>query len=292
MEYKQNYLNNRDLLLEIHKSKNSYCSFDKPAYHQYDIIVDSIIDINKDTIEMAILNRIARLSNELYIVTKSKGISIKLSECEKEFQNIKKTDVIFRVMANDHLPIQLKKSKNTKIQSIFNDENQYDKDLEKIIQEQSSDKIKVNFPPFQHWKFDENDRLICVGKSHWRGDVTAGKFDQSKGKITDNLAKMMMKLAERYATKGNLRNYTYNDEMRDQSIIQLIEFGLKFNEARSENPFSYLSQIVKNAMIRVLNVEERHRNVRDDILEINGLNPSYTRVNDNEYQHTGINYND
>ena len=37
-----NYLNNRDLLAEIHKSKNSYSSYVNPEDSQYDMIVTDI----------------------------------------------------------------------------------------------------------------------------------------------------------------------------------------------------------------------------------------------------------
>jgi hypothetical protein len=35
-----NYLNNKDILKEIHESKNAYCYYKKPEYHRYDFIVD------------------------------------------------------------------------------------------------------------------------------------------------------------------------------------------------------------------------------------------------------------
>ena len=37
---KVNYLNNKDILKEIHSSKNTYCSFVEPEYHRYDLIID------------------------------------------------------------------------------------------------------------------------------------------------------------------------------------------------------------------------------------------------------------
>ena len=57
-----NYLNNKDLLEEIHKSKNTYSSYSKPEYHQYDIILTNTNKINIRTIAEAKRNRARRLS--------------------------------------------------------------------------------------------------------------------------------------------------------------------------------------------------------------------------------------
>ncbi len=143
---------------------------------------------------------------------------------------------------------------------------------------------KVNFPPFQHFKFDENDELVCVGKSHWRGSLKTGKFDKDAGQITNNLARMMIKLCERYATRGNVRGYTYNDEMKGQAILQLTQIGLQFDESKSDNPFAYFTAAVTNSFVRVINIEKRNQNIRDDILEMNGMNPSYTRTGAGEHE--------
>jgi hypothetical protein len=138
---------------------------------------------------------------------------------------------------------------------------------------------KVNFPPFQHWKFDEKNNLICVGKSHWQGGMKTGKFNKEHGRMTDNLARMFLKLCERYATRGNVRGYTYNDEMRGQAILQLTQIGLQFDESKSDNPFAYYTAAVTNSFVRIINIEKRNQNIRDDILEMNGMNPSWTRQN-------------
>ena len=138
---------------------------------------------------------------------------------------------------------------------------------------------KVNFPPFQHWKFDENDELVCVGKSHWKGDLLSGEFNKEHGQMTDNLARMFLKLCDRYATRGNVRGYTYNDEMKGQAILQLTQIGLQFDESKSDNPFAYYTAAVTNSFVRIINIEKRNQNIRDDILEMNGMNPSWTRQN-------------
>jgi hypothetical protein len=137
--------------------------------------------------------------------------------------------------------------------------------------------VKVNFPPFQHYKIDEIGSAVCVGKSHWTGGVKTGEFSKDHGQITNKLARMYIMLCEKYAMKFNWRGYTYNDEMRNSAILQLTYVGLRFNEAKSANPFAYYTAAITNSFCRVLNTEKRNQNIRDDILEMNGLNPSYSR---------------
>jgi len=149
----------------------------------------------------------------------------------------------------------------------------------KTVKNTADSHEKINFPPFQHWKFDDNDNLICVGKSHWIGGMENGHFSKEHGRMTDNLARMFIKLCERYATRGNVRGYTYNDEMRGQAILQLTQIGLQFDESKSNNPFAYYTAAVTNSFVRIINIEKRNQNIRDDILEMNGMNPSWTRQN-------------
>jgi len=261
---KVNYLNNKDMLAEIHRSKSTYCSFKDPSYHQYDIILPSLEKVNIRTIAEAKRNKAKRLADEDYARRKASGEKVKIADCEVDYKKIAKQDLIFRIMTYDHIPTNTTRKKNPKTVADGRD--------------------KVNFPPFQHWKFNENDELECVGKSHWRGDLEKGHFDKDAGQITNGLAKMMIKLCERYATRGNVRGYTYNDEMKGQAILQLTQIGLQFDESKSDNPFAYFTAAVTNSFVRVINIEKRNQNIRDDILEINGMNPSYSRTGQGEHE--------
>ena len=135
-----------------------------------------------------------------------------------------------------------------------------------------------------HYKFDDDDNLVCVGKSHWEGGMENGFFNKAHGQATRTLASMWMKLCDRYATRGNVRGYTYNDEMRGQAILQLAQIGLQFDESKSQNPFAYYTAAVTNSFVRVINIEKRNQNIRDDILEQNGLDPSHTRLHAGEWE--------
>jgi hypothetical protein len=263
MTAKVNYLNNKDMLLEIHRSKASYCSFTDPKYHQYDIILPSLDKINIRTIAEAKRNQAKRIGDLDYQTRKRAGEKVKQADCEVDYKKIQKTDLVFRIMTFDHIPLNNTRKKNPKSLADHRD--------------------KVNFPPFQHWRFNDEDELVCVGKSHWKGDLEKGHFDKDAGSITNNLARMMIKLCERYATRGNVRGYTYNDEMKGQAILQLTQIGLQFDESKSDNPFAYFTAAVTNSFVRVINIEKRNQNIRDDILEMNGMNPSYSRTGAGEH---------
>ena len=47
------YLNNRDLLLQIHASKNTYCSYVAQEDSQYDLIVTNLKKINASAVAQA-----------------------------------------------------------------------------------------------------------------------------------------------------------------------------------------------------------------------------------------------
>ena len=56
----KNYLNNKDILAEIHESKTTYCSFKEPSYHRYDFIVDMPQESIEKSLEYALKPEIIR----------------------------------------------------------------------------------------------------------------------------------------------------------------------------------------------------------------------------------------
>jgi hypothetical protein len=272
---KVNYLNNRDILKEIHLSKNTYCWYqDRANDHQYDIILPSLAKINQRTIAEARRNRADRIKRETGEIVNDKKIA--------------HTDLVFRITCWDHIPLAPKKvpktqAKKKKIEDIleFDDPVDVDDGLDDVIVDipQDTTKMRLNFPPFEHYRLDEEKNPQLVGRSHWKGDLQNGEFSKDHGTMTKKLALMFMKLCERYATRSNWRGYTYNEEMRGQALLQLSQIGLQFDESKSQNPFAYYTAAITNSFTRILNIEKKMQNIRDDILEINGLNPSWTRQN-------------
>ena len=267
---KVNYLNNRDILKEIHNSKKTYCTYlNIETDSDYDIIVDDILKINKTRIKEARVNKIAKTKKETQVILQPKDVTDE--------------ELVFRVMTWDHVPMVDKKptkaqlKKRAKLEEMFDDieEAREDEDYGDMSQVNT----KVNFPPFKHYKVDTEGNPYLVGMSHWKGTFENGQFSKEHGAMTAKLANMFIKLCERYATRSNWRGYTYNEEMRGQALLQLSQIGLQFDESKSDNPFAYYTAAITNSFTRVLNIEKKNQSIRDDILEMNGLNPSWTRQN-------------
>ena len=263
---KVNYLNNKDILKEIHKSKMSYCYIADEKYSDYDIILEDVKKINRNSIKQARENKAsllevenwteAKLAHESEFGSKDYKNKPKRKEFAVDPKSIPVEDLVFRVMTMEHIPEEEGRKKNPK--------------------NEAETKAKINFPSFKHYAYI-NDELVEVARSHWTGSLSNGHFDPNAGSITNKLGTMFLKLVERYSHRANWRGYTYVDEMRGQALVQLSQIGLQFNEAKSDNPFAYYTAAVNNSFTRVLNIEKKNQTIRDDILIEQGHLPSYGR---------------
>lgn len=201
-----NYLNNRDILKEIHLSKNNYCTYSDPVNdHQYDIILPSLSKINVRSVAEARRNRADRIKRETGQVVNPKKIL--------------HTELVFRVTCWEHIPMAVKKIpksqlKKQKIEDILEfdaaDENPVDELLDIPVLDDT--RMRLNFPPFYHYRLDADKLPFQVGKSHWRGDFETGEFSKDHGAMTRKLATMFLKLCERYGTRSNWRGYCVDVE--------------------------------------------------------------------------------
>lgn len=275
------YLKNKDILAEIHRSKMKYCWSEGPEFQQYDYIVADLKSFhNRKTklcpegaINLAKEARAGRISSEAHKAAvaaweEAKGKAStkpKADEFEIPLKKIPTTDLVVRVMTFDHIPLEPGRKNNPK--------------------SLADHRSKVNFPPFKHFVINEDGSWREVLRSHWKGDLVTGEFSVDHGQITNRLGAMFLKLCERYSLRSNWRGYSYVDEMRGQALIQLTQIALQFDEGKSQNPFAYYTAAVTNSFTRVLNIEKRQRDIRDDMLQDTGQMPSWTRQMESSQKH-------
>jgi len=259
------YLNNKELLSEIHQSKLSFCEFEDDKYQDYDVIIEDIKVLSNNKICTKYFGewdvqykKISRWKKQEISRKLIKKITVdewldQLSQ--KKQKPINK--LVFRLMTLDHVPAdQLARCKNKKGEICYF--------------------AHLRLRPFQHYILDDNP--VYVGASH----LNNGQFDTEHGCISTPLAKMLMELVGRIGNKSNWKGYSYIDEMYSNALLDLSQKALLFNEIKSKNPFAYYTTITTNAFTAVLLKEQRQTQIRNIILETNNITPSFSKQVDYE----------
>ncbi|NJO58795.1 MAG: hypothetical protein HC836_10735 [Richelia sp. RM2_1_2] len=233
---KINYLNNRELLKEIHNSKNSFCSFIDKQYAMYDAIVYSLDEITSDLIKETLISKAERLTKDKKYEQKESNIKSVIVPIDSTTLLVE--ELVFRVMTDEHIP--------------------YDQEKPIVAKPGEFKKTKLNFPPFKHFIISSHrlNRLGIykelefseVGRSHWINGLNNGCFSLEHGTINRNLAIMFLKLVERYAQRGNWRGYcvdiktealtqrgwlTYDQINEDDIILSYENNELKWSKIKS-----------------------------------------------------------
>jgi DNA-directed RNA polymerase specialized sigma24 family protein len=117
-----------------------------------------------------------------------------------------------------------------------------------------------------------NKPAIYLSNSELLKEVVASK---AQGRMTDRLARMLMLLVRRYASKGNFCNYTYNEDMQSLALVSLCRTWASFDETKYTNCFAYYTQCAKNSFIQQLKSEKKSQRIRDALITDAGYMPSY-----------------
>jgi hypothetical protein len=135
--------------------------------HQYDIILASVSKINQRTIAEARRNRADRIKRETGEIVDPKKIA--------------NTDLVFRITTWEHIPMAPRKptkaaAKRRRVEDILDMDDVSSDDIPDLVEEPVGDPthVRVNFPPFFHYRINEHKVPYIVGKSHWQGTLDLG----------------------------------------------------------------------------------------------------------------------
>lgn len=108
------------------------------------------------------------------------------------------------------------------------------------------------------------------------------KLSREQDQMTDELAKMMMMLAHRFASRPNFAGYSYVEDMEAYAVMQIVKTWRSFNPDKYDNPFAFFTQCVKNSFFQYLKKEKKQREIKDMELVFAGMDPSLTYLLDYE----------
>jgi len=109
-------------------------------------------------------------------------------------------------------------------------------------------------------------------------------LSKEQEKMTERLAHMLQTLCMRYAKRGQFAGYTFNEDMQAFAMMMIVRTWNAFNPEKSQNPFAFYTQCIKNSFRQFLNQEKRQRDIRDELLVSSGLSPSHTYMTEYETQ--------
>jgi DNA-directed RNA polymerase specialized sigma subunit len=108
-------------------------------------------------------------------------------------------------------------------------------------------------------------------------DLLPAVLDAKKhGKMTDKLARMLMLLTEKYSLKSNWAGYSFREDMVSAALINLCQNALKFDPAKSSNPFAFYTTAIRNSFLQYMIDEKKQRYIRDTLLVEAGQDASYS----------------
>jgi hypothetical protein len=89
------------------------------------------------------------------------------------------------------------------------------------------------------------------------------------GNLTNQLAEMVDKIAQKLAYAPNFINYSYRSDMIGDAIIKMMKalIGKKYQHNKGSNPFSYFTRIAFNAYRNRIKIEKRNQEIHEKYKE-------------------------
>ncbi len=85
-------------------------------------------------------------------------------------------------------------------------------------------------------------------------------------RVPEDVGAAFVQIANRLATRYNFNGYSFKDDMIGAGIVNALEAIDSFNPEKSKNPFSYFTQVIFWAFIRVIKKEKSERETRDALM--------------------------
>lgn len=108
-----------------------------------------------------------------------------------------------------------------------------------------------------------NNKKMYEEFCKYRERVQAAKAEGKElPRIPEYLGECFYKIATRLSTKYRFANYTYRDEMISDAIENCVMVVNGFDPAKSNNPFAYFTQVIRNAFFRRIMKEKKQQYVK------------------------------
>jgi len=120
--------------------------------------------------------------------------------------------------------------------------------------------------------------------SEWKKEVVeAEQSGDTRPPVSDYIGKCFMEIATHLSYRPNFMNYEYREEMISDGIENCIMYCHNFDPEKSNNPFSYFTQIIYYAFLRRIQKEKKQMYIKYKLLEeldVEGKFPRWIESNE------------
>lgn len=110
----------------------------------------------------------------------------------------------------------------------------------------------------------------------WKDELKkAEKKGKKKPPVSDYIATCFIKIAEHLAQRPNFINYPFKEDMIGDGIENCISYAHNFNPEKSENPFSYFTQIIYYAFLRRIEREKKQSYIKYKCIQMNDVDGKF-----------------
>jgi hypothetical protein len=95
--------------------------------------------------------------------------------------------------------------------------------------------------------------------------------------VTEYIGRCFLEIAENLSKKPNFMNYVFKDEMIGDGIENCLMYCENFDPDKSNNPFSYFTQIIYFAFIRRIQKEKKQNYIKYKFLESQDHDGDFTK---------------
>ena len=100
---------------------------------------------------------------------------------------------------------------------------------------------------------------------------------KEKPRIPRYIGECFLKIATHLSFKPNFVNYMFKEDMISDGIENCVQYIHNFNPEKSQNPFSYFTQIIHYAFLRRIQKEKKQLEIKNKILEKTGYEQVFER---------------
>ena len=119
--------------------------------------------------------------------------------------------------------------------------------------------------------FIDNKEFYAAMKSYIADIELAKERGEPKPRIPRYIGKCFPDIAEHLSTRPNFSNYMYRQDMVMDAVENCVVYCHRFDPEKSQNPFSYFTQVCWYAFIRRIGKEKRQIEICDKIISKSGF---------------------